>query len=73
MEEAQDGSDGNGQTSYDARTANAKIARRRAVLACDTCRSRRTKCDGRKPACSFCEEHGIPCNYRSVPPAVPSK
>ncbi|CZR69216.1 uncharacterized protein PAC_19116 [Phialocephala subalpina] len=40
--------------------------RHRATLACDTCRSRRTKCDGRKPNCSFCEQHGILCNYRAT-------
>jgi hypothetical protein len=29
--------------------------RRRAILACDVCRARRTKCDGQRPTCSFCQ------------------
>ncbi|KAL3442224.1 hypothetical protein BJX65DRAFT_321627 [Aspergillus insuetus] len=35
--------------------------RRRAVRACQVCRSRRTKCDNKKPACSFCEKIGAKC------------
>ncbi|KAG0645311.1 Echinocandin B biosynthetic cluster transcription factor [Hyphodiscus hymeniophilus] len=34
------------------------------------CRSRRTKCDGRKPACAFCESHDIQCTYISTGPPV---
>ncbi|CZT41704.1 uncharacterized protein RSE6_01477 [Rhynchosporium secalis] len=44
--------------------------RPRATLACEMCRSRRTKCDGRKPTCSFCDDHNIPCKYRD--PAAPA-
>lgn len=35
--------------------------RKRAVRACQTCRARRTKCDNRKPSCSFCERIGAKC------------
>ncbi|EAW16411.1 transcription factor domain-containing protein [Aspergillus fischeri NRRL 181] len=35
--------------------------RRRAVRACQVCRARRTKCDNKKPACSFCEKIGAQC------------
>ncbi|KAI5455883.1 hypothetical protein BGZ63DRAFT_100015 [Mariannaea sp. PMI_226] len=51
----------------------ASQTRQRAALACDVCRSRRTKCDGAKPACLFCEVHGIECKYRAVAPPTPSR
>ncbi|KAJ9150390.1 Glucan-beta-glucosidase [Pleurostoma richardsiae] len=35
--------------------------RKRAVTACQVCRARRTKCDNRKPACSFCLKTGATC------------
>lgn len=35
--------------------------RRRAVRACQVCRARRTKCDNKKPTCSFCEKTGAKC------------
>ena len=53
--------------------SNLNMTRQRATLACEMCRSRRTKCDGRRPACSFCEGHGIQCTYRIAAPPVPSK
>jgi len=37
--------------------------RKRAVAACQTCRSRKTKCDNRRPTCSFCESSGAACIY----------
>ncbi|KAF9894649.1 hypothetical protein FE257_006537 [Aspergillus nanangensis] len=36
-------------------------ARKRAVTACQVCRARRTKCDQKKPRCSFCEKTGADC------------
>lgn len=45
--------------------ANAASTRQRASLACDMCRSRRTKCDGRKPTCSFCKGQGIACKLQN--------
>ncbi|TPX17700.1 uncharacterized protein E0L32_002801 [Thyridium curvatum] len=39
----------------------ASYPRRRAVKACQTCRARRTKCDNRKPSCSFCLKVGATC------------
>ncbi len=38
------------------------LPRRRAILACDVCRARRTKCDGQRPTCSFCQV----CSGRSI-------
>lgn len=37
--------------------------RKRAVAACQTCRSRKTKCDNQRPVCSFCENSGATCIY----------
>jgi hypothetical protein len=39
----------------------AAYPRRRANKACQQCRSRRTKCDNKKPSCSFCEKIGAKC------------
>jgi len=35
----------------------------RVSQACDRCRSRKDKCDGKKPACSTCTTHGRTCSY----------
>ncbi|CAG8171058.1 unnamed protein product [Penicillium olsonii] len=47
---------------------SSAYARKRAVIACQVCRSRRTKCDQKKPACSFCVSIGAECV--SDPPAL---
>ncbi|KFY28435.1 hypothetical protein V491_00467, partial [Pseudogymnoascus sp. VKM F-3775] len=52
---------------------NVSNPRQRATMACEMCRSRRTKCDMRKPSCSFCDEHGIVCNYRASTAPGPSR
>jgi hypothetical protein len=39
----------------------AAYPRKRAVTACQVCRARRTKCDNKKPSCSFCEKVGAKC------------
>ncbi|KAB8224280.1 hypothetical protein BDV33DRAFT_199675 [Aspergillus novoparasiticus] len=46
--------------------------RRRSALACNTCRERRTKCDGRRPKCSFCIERGKDCFYPETQVLPPS-
>ncbi|UNI22271.1 hypothetical protein JDV02_008173 [Purpureocillium takamizusanense] len=33
------------------------------VLACEACRARRTRCDGRKPVCGTCEARSCECSY----------
>lgn len=38
--------------------------RKRAVVACDICRSRKSKCDGGKPKCKLCTDLGAVCSYR---------
>lgn len=39
--------------------------RKRVSQACDQCRSRKDKCDGKKPACSTCTAHGRTCSYNT--------
>lgn len=39
----------------------AAYPRKRANRACQVCRARRTKCDNKKPSCSFCEKVGAKC------------
>lgn len=38
--------------------------RRRATIACEICRSRKSRCDGGKPKCRLCSELGADCIYR---------
>ncbi|KAK3617110.1 hypothetical protein LTR56_025516 [Elasticomyces elasticus] len=38
--------------------------RRRATIACEICRSRKSRCDGSKPKCRLCSELGADCVYR---------
>ncbi|KAL3464222.1 hypothetical protein BJX64DRAFT_99168 [Aspergillus heterothallicus] len=40
--------------------------RKRANTACQVCRSRKTKCDNRKPSCSYCLSVGAVCNQSPV-------
>jgi hypothetical protein len=47
--------------SRPAPRGTAFYSRRRAVKACQVCRARRTKCDNRKPSCSFCLKVGATC------------
>ncbi|KAJ9633497.1 hypothetical protein H2204_006880 [Knufia peltigerae] len=47
--------------------------KKRVSVACELCRSRKTRCDAKRPSCSFCWQMGIECNYRRTvvtnPPA----
>lgn len=44
------------------RTTTEKLAqRKRATIACQFCRLRKTKCDGIRPVCSFCQYHDAQC------------
>ncbi|KAH7139987.1 hypothetical protein B0J13DRAFT_558743 [Dactylonectria estremocensis] len=52
-----------GVAKHVAQTSRASAAypRKRAVVACQVCRARRTKCDQKKPSCSFCQKIGAVC------------
>jgi hypothetical protein len=41
--------------------------RRRALQACQICRTRKTKCDNERPSCGNCEVLGVECNYNEAP------
>lgn len=39
--------------------------RKRVSQACDKCRSRKDKCDGKRPACTTCTANGRACSYEA--------
>ncbi len=39
----------------------------RAQQACDSCRTRKAKCDESRP-CSHCKDNNLSCTYRDIPP-----
>lgn len=42
--------------------------RRRVAVACDACRTRKSRCDGSRPRCSLCIDLGFECVY--TPPTT---
>lgn len=44
----------------------AMIKTKRVSIACDLCRSKKMKCDGRSPECTRCENHGLTCHYTEI-------
>ncbi|KFY90886.1 hypothetical protein V500_04905 [Pseudogymnoascus sp. VKM F-4518 (FW-2643)] len=52
--------DGHG---HKARFRTMTFPRKRAVTACDTCRSKKTKCGNERPICASCTKHGWPCSF----------
>jgi hypothetical protein len=52
----------------EAGDAASNTARRyRVSQACEHCRLKKGKCDGRQPTCSVCKRHGIDCSYDPKP------
>lgn len=49
-----------------AARGTAFYPRKRANTACQVCRARKTKCDNRKPSCSYCLSVGAACNQSPV-------
>lgn len=41
--------------------------RRRVAVACDACRTRKSRCDGVRPRCSLCRDLGFECVYTPPP------
>ncbi|KAI0376031.1 hypothetical protein F5Y04DRAFT_274053 [Hypomontagnella monticulosa] len=41
--------------------------RRRNLTSCLLCRSRKTKCDNKRPSCGYCILHGANCTYPDAP------
>ncbi|KAL4924440.1 putative C6 transcription factor QutA [Aspergillus undulatus] len=57
--------DGRQIPANDDPTSNPK--RQRVSRACDSCRSKKDKCDGAQPICSTCASLSRPCTYRANP------
>ncbi|KAK3318549.1 hypothetical protein B0H66DRAFT_475721 [Apodospora peruviana] len=62
----QKGSSDEGMNPLKRRNTDAGVdyPRRRATIACEVCRSRKSRCDGTKPKCKLCTELGAECIYR---------
>lgn len=43
---------------------SAPTKRSRTAHACDSCRSRKSRCDGARPVCDLCAAMGLGCRYR---------
>lgn len=41
--------------------------RKRALQACQICRTRKTKCDNERPTCGSCNAMGVECSYNDAP------
>jgi hypothetical protein len=41
--------------------------RRRALQACEACRTKKSKCDNERPSCGSCIQHGMECIYKNAP------
>ncbi|KAK0656855.1 hypothetical protein B0T16DRAFT_316060 [Cercophora newfieldiana] len=44
-----------------------------AAQACDTCRSRKQRCDEQRPKCGTCQKFKLECNYREPQPTKKDK
>jgi Fungal Zn(2)-Cys(6) binuclear cluster domain. len=57
--------------SPDNETPNGRpFKRRRVAVACDACRTRKSRCDGKRPSCSLCQDLGFECVYTPPPTAA---
>lgn len=54
--------------SPDNDTTQATSKRRRVAVACDACRTRKSRCDGSRPRCELCSDLGFECIY--TPPTT---
>ncbi|KAF8471223.1 hypothetical protein BDZ91DRAFT_677696 [Kalaharituber pfeilii] len=56
---------GNGSQSRKRQSVDGvEYPRRRATIACEVCRSRKSRCDGSRPKCRLCIELNADCIYR---------
>ncbi|KAF4448422.1 vegetative cell wall gp1 [Fusarium albosuccineum] len=55
------------QASEDPETDDPRPRKRRsrATVACRVCRTRKTRCDNRRPTCGYCSMQGLTCDYPS--------
>jgi hypothetical protein len=59
----QDGSSSKVKAQKDSGSSVSNTPRKRVSQACDRCRSRKDKCDGKKPVCSTCAALDQVCSY----------
>ncbi|KFX92161.1 hypothetical protein O988_07389 [Pseudogymnoascus sp. VKM F-3808] len=64
MQNRKDSDDGINPLKRRNTDAGSDYPRRRATIACEICRSRKSRCDGSKPKCRLCVELGAECIYR---------
>lgn len=57
---------GSNAESLDSSVATIPVKRQRVSVACDTCRTAREKCDGRRPHCGPCTNRNRACSYNST-------
>ena len=50
-------------TNGDTKTDEPPSKRRRVALACNACRTRKSRCNGERPKCSLCRNLGFDCQY----------
>ncbi|PLN84375.1 fungal-specific transcription factor domain-domain-containing protein [Aspergillus taichungensis] len=61
------GDDDSGKPNRAADDSVSNPKRQRVSRACDSCRSKKDKCDGVKPVCSTCASLSRPCTYKANP------
>lgn len=57
--------DGHTEDKSNGKKTAKQTPRKRVSQACDTCRSRKDRCDGERPACSTCVQNGRDCSYNA--------
>ncbi|KAM4062337.1 fungal zn(2)-Cys(6) binuclear cluster domain-containing protein [Hirsutella rhossiliensis] len=55
-----------------AQAEPTKRKRSSTVMACNSCRAKKSACDGVRPACAACAARGKTCTYMSAIPETPS-
>ncbi|KAE8357172.1 hypothetical protein BDV27DRAFT_139831 [Aspergillus caelatus] len=58
------------ETAKTTAATQGQRQRTRAAIACAVCRSRKTKCDGRRPVCGYCHRTRSDCQYDVVDAAT---
>lgn len=56
------------RASVDDEDEDSGNKRQRTALACNSCRHRKSRCNGERPVCSTCRDWGLECVYRGPAP-----
>lgn len=49
-----------------SRTVPGNSRQERVTAACEECRRRKLRCDGREPQCGVCRDSGASCEYNTT-------